>query len=477
MPSGSKLRVAVLLLAIAAVPWAVSWGQQGSRNLPDVIEHAEAVYPPLARQARIQGKVRLQLTTDGHVVTGVDVEEGHPLLAQAATQNVRTWRFGDHVPGTFEVTFIYGFLNDPVKFLKQPGVVEVVESPEGGIRSYTLPEKWNAQLRNSHGIIGTELTLWTYQTFECELDGYTAAPRGRERSIRNSHVSGNMLGFDATLDDEYGQRLKFSVIGRMTGDEIKGVYLDYWGTGGTWAAKRSSKPVSGTNAQPSETAQEMPVASTDVAYHEYPEYSPFAMDADIEGDAKLQVKSDGHRVTDISSSSGNPFLVRAAVENLMTWRFANHMPQMFDVTYRYRLLVSEDQFLKEPGVVEIDAVVPLVNIDDLANLYHPPSIWHAQFKSPRGDMNATLSLRTYYGMPDGFVLGPAGKREAVSEGHQDGDMLGFDANIQGPNGMPLSISLLGKKKRNKITGVFLDYAGTAGTWTAVLEPSHAKPSH
>jgi TonB family protein len=52
------------------------------------------VYPPLARQARIQGTVRLQIVVarDG-TVQEVNVLSGHPLLVQAAIDAVRQWRY------------------------------------------------------------------------------------------------------------------------------------------------------------------------------------------------------------------------------------------------------------------------------------------------------------------------------------------------------------------------------------------------
>ncbi len=53
-------------------------------------------------------------------------------------------------------------------------------------------------------------------------------------------------------------------------------------------------------------------------------------------------------------------------------------------------------------------------------------------------------------------------------------MLGFDMTIQGLNGKPLRVSLIGKKTGNKISGVFLDYSGTAGTWTAARQPRPTK---
>ena len=50
------------------------------------------VYPPLARQARISGTVRLEgvISRTGHVIN-LQVVSGHPLLATAALDAVRQW--------------------------------------------------------------------------------------------------------------------------------------------------------------------------------------------------------------------------------------------------------------------------------------------------------------------------------------------------------------------------------------------------
>jgi protein TonB len=52
------------------------------------------IYPPLAKQARIQGTVRLQAIIDksGGVVQ-LEVLSGHPLLVQSALDAVRQWRY------------------------------------------------------------------------------------------------------------------------------------------------------------------------------------------------------------------------------------------------------------------------------------------------------------------------------------------------------------------------------------------------
>ncbi|HXY53027.1 MAG TPA: TonB family protein [Terriglobales bacterium] len=52
-------------------------------------------YPPLARQAKVQGqvKVRVEVGKDG-TVTLADALEGNPMLQAAALPNSRTWKFG-----------------------------------------------------------------------------------------------------------------------------------------------------------------------------------------------------------------------------------------------------------------------------------------------------------------------------------------------------------------------------------------------
>lgn len=51
-------------------------------------------YPPLARQARVEGqtKVRVEVGHDGEV-TVAEALDGHPLLKAASLPNARTWKF------------------------------------------------------------------------------------------------------------------------------------------------------------------------------------------------------------------------------------------------------------------------------------------------------------------------------------------------------------------------------------------------
>jgi TonB family protein len=58
----------------------------------NLIQQVDPVYPPLARQARIQGLVRFNVIVgnDGHI-RNIALINGHPLLVPAAQEAVKQW--------------------------------------------------------------------------------------------------------------------------------------------------------------------------------------------------------------------------------------------------------------------------------------------------------------------------------------------------------------------------------------------------
>lgn len=68
----------------------VSSGVQEARKIRNV----DPIYPPLAKQARIQGTIKLEaiIGKDG-TIQNLTVLSGHPLLAQAALDAVSQWRY------------------------------------------------------------------------------------------------------------------------------------------------------------------------------------------------------------------------------------------------------------------------------------------------------------------------------------------------------------------------------------------------
>jgi periplasmic protein TonB len=59
-----------------------------------LIHQVKPTYPPLARQARIQGSVVLQavIAKDGSI-QNLRLVSGHPMLAPAAIDAVKQWRY------------------------------------------------------------------------------------------------------------------------------------------------------------------------------------------------------------------------------------------------------------------------------------------------------------------------------------------------------------------------------------------------
>jgi TonB family protein len=60
--------------------------------LPELISAELPRYPAVARQARVEGEVRLRFVlSEAGKATAISVQSGHPMLIGAAKKNVETW--------------------------------------------------------------------------------------------------------------------------------------------------------------------------------------------------------------------------------------------------------------------------------------------------------------------------------------------------------------------------------------------------
>jgi outer membrane biosynthesis protein TonB len=100
----------MLLLVACCLVVSSTVAQKDAPALPTVTAFECPQYPSLAASNRLQGMVKLQVTTDGHQVVDVKLISGHPILAPTAYRNVQTWKFADHTPVTLAVT--YYFVNE-----------------------------------------------------------------------------------------------------------------------------------------------------------------------------------------------------------------------------------------------------------------------------------------------------------------------------------------------------------------------------
>jgi protein TonB len=82
----------------------------------NLISQVKPVYPPLAKQARIQGVVVLEaeISKEG-TIDNLKVITGHPLLIQAAIDAVKQWRYkptmlnNEPVPVVTTITVNFAF--------------------------------------------------------------------------------------------------------------------------------------------------------------------------------------------------------------------------------------------------------------------------------------------------------------------------------------------------------------------------------
>jgi protein TonB len=84
---------------MAACSWAflapqLTLAQQEPAAKRKLVEHPAPPYPPMARNLGLEGMVKVDalVAADGNVKS-VDVKGGHPVLAQAAVNGVRHWRW------------------------------------------------------------------------------------------------------------------------------------------------------------------------------------------------------------------------------------------------------------------------------------------------------------------------------------------------------------------------------------------------
>ena len=110
-----------LVCVYAAAP---AFSQQPAAIVPVVTSAGTPDYPPSAENARIQGAVRVRVYTDQGKVLWLQVQDGPPLLHQAASDYIRTWQFQQKEQMNFLVT-----LNYRIEEIKECGPQTVAVTP------------------------------------------------------------------------------------------------------------------------------------------------------------------------------------------------------------------------------------------------------------------------------------------------------------------------------------------------------------
>ena len=102
---------------------------QAASQQPCVLHLQSPEYPPLARQARIEGKVEvtIRISKDGEV-TVVGEPKGQPLLAGTAAMNLKTWKFSTtNAVDPVDLTVTYEYRLDQLHKNESSAFVSKVE--------------------------------------------------------------------------------------------------------------------------------------------------------------------------------------------------------------------------------------------------------------------------------------------------------------------------------------------------------------
>jgi hypothetical protein len=101
------LRIVSIGLAVIGGVLPAVRAQSSDPELPLLTAAALPLYPIVAQAARVQGIVKLRVTTDGKKVKSIALVSGPPMLYEAAKRNIQTWEFEEHKPTSFVTTFEY----------------------------------------------------------------------------------------------------------------------------------------------------------------------------------------------------------------------------------------------------------------------------------------------------------------------------------------------------------------------------------
>jgi TonB family protein len=369
----ARLISAVLFLTICCA--CLAWGQEAApvptELSPDsvpplLIRKVAPVYPPLARQARIQGTVILKIVInkDGDV-RDVQLVNGHPMLAPAAVEAVKQWKYQPYTRDG-EVVVASTMVRVEFKLDQPPPMMPVVGGPMTGgvigqIMSSTpgtrVPEAEMQKLR-----IHIADPVYPPIAIQARVEGIVAldvrvTATGDMGQIRL--VSGHpMLATSAIEAVRQWKYQPYVVNGnavevatmvrlnyRLTANDAGGIAREL-----TAAQLRKLNPADGISPQPG--LQQRIRVSSGVSQgllikKVAPEYPQDARDQHIQGTVILHVIIDKEgNVSDVQLISGHPLLAPAAIEAVRQWKYRpyslNGEPIEADTSVQVNFVLGEE---------------------------------------------------------------------------------------------------------------------------------------
>jgi TonB family protein len=327
------------------------WGQETApvptEVSPDtvrtlLIQKVAPIYPPLARQARIQGTVMLKVIINkAGEIQSAQLVSGHPMLAPAAMAAVKQWKYQPYMlngePVAVETTLQVNFRLEGGP-APQGGVVGSVPGglPSGAIGSVMssavlISEAEMETIRTvkvdpiyppaaiQQGIQGVvELELRINPSGDVDrvtlISGHPIlAPAAIEAVKQWKYKPYQLNGSPATVETTV--RMNFTLPGEIapSDDALRGV------------SKNADKNTPGANL-PQRVRVSQGVESGLIRSRFHPAYPQEAKDRHVEGTVLLSVKIDKEgNVNHVELISGHPLLAPAAIEAVEQWKYKPYL--------------------------------------------------------------------------------------------------------------------------------------------------------
>jgi TonB family protein len=153
------------LAAAQAVPQRVRAGE--SFMADHLVKKVDPIYPPLAKQARIQAVVVLKVViSKSGDVENIQLVSGHPMLAPAAIEAVKQWKYtpyllnGDPVEVETKVTVNFTLSDKPAEGTSGDATgrgFSGVISPDQGNAAHLVPQRLRVSQNVEQGLLVTKV--------------------------------------------------------------------------------------------------------------------------------------------------------------------------------------------------------------------------------------------------------------------------------------------------------------------------------
>lgn len=325
-----------LLLSVGAGLFVAAWlpyrmSAQSPGGVPVIVSGDVPFASEFAISALLFSATRLRVTTDGRRAVDVSRVTGNYAVADGFSANVRTWRFADHQPTTFEVEFRISRLDynpcedhlfdpDPVVEWRLPGVVDIrVHGRDDCLRPLEFGPDLIVGVLRGHVTCecekGAPLSNVQLELFDAESKAVKKTKTRPNGSFDMGRVPPGTYTLQALAAGFEGRayRITFSDKTPPTSSEL--------------LLKKSPPPR---------------VPPPQIAAAVIPQYPVAARSAGLEGDVHLLASKTGIVVLD-----GPAILAQAALENVASWRPAN---VDLDVTFHYTLTPGDCRGEETPQV-------------------------------------------------------------------------------------------------------------------------------